>query len=358
MSRVPFPQILLVGVMGVLIGCSGSAPLSDSSRDAAPTHSLIYVIHGDGAYLYHEGGTAKQADEGALAEARLVAAHAPETEVFIFHLRSRQSLLGLFPRPDGTFYHYRDGTLVTRDSYRRAPSEGGLSREATLYREHRHPDVSSRTFLYYGHEIADGDGVGYHASYPNHSFGVDQLASGLDAFEGGTDPFELVVLSTCNNGTPGTVAALAPRTRYLLASPGNLHLSYIDSHPLHRVATAEGGVKDVAVQLAEWAYERLDDRTETAVTLSLYDTEALVPALEDLSASYEQARHQRRGAERGPQAGFVDCRTEMLPELADTTAGVQTWYRAPSFGRKSQKTSHSGWGCPRIEKTVDYVDQY
>lgn len=340
-------------MIGMLLGCSGGAPLSNPSVDAAPTHGLIYVIHGDGAYLYHEDGMAKQADLEVLEEARLVATHASDTEVFIFHLKSERSVLGLFPRPDGTFYHYRNGTLVTSDSYHREASGVGLSREATLYREHRHPEVSSRTFLYYGHELAESGGTEYHASYPDHPFGVDQLANGLDAFEGGTDPFELVVLSTCNNGTPETVAALAPMTRYLLASPGNLHLSHIDSHPLHRLGTAEGGVEEVAPQLAEWAYDRLGERTETAVTLSLYETEALTPALGDLRDSYERARRQRRTAGRPPQAGFVDCRAEMLPELADTTSGVETWYQPPSFGRKSEKTSHSGWGCPRIEKTTD-----
>lgn len=345
-----FTFCIVVGGAVALVGCGGTAPLSDPSSSGPPAHTLVYVIHGDGDYLYHENGTAKQADREALAEARLVAAHAPETEVFIFHQRSRQHLLGLIPRSGGTFYHYRDGTLLTEESYRREPSGSGLSREVALYREHRHPEASSsRTFLYYGHDIEEEGGTGYHASFPSHSFGLNELVDGLESFGAQTNPFDLVVLSTCNNGTPGTVAALAPLSRYVLASPGNLHLSHIDSHPLHGVASAKGGIDALAPQLADWAFERLDDRTETAVTLALYDTERLMPALEDLASSYAQSR-ARISKKNSPQADFVDCRDEMLPEMGPTPPGIQKWYQPPSFGRRSQKKTHSGWGCPRSER--------
>lgn len=340
----------------VLLGCSSTAPLSDPNADvpeAAPAHTLIYIIHGDGDYLYHENGAARRADREALAEARLVARHAPDTEVFIFHQRPRRSLLGLLPLPDGAFYHYRDGELVEDESYRRDPSGTGLSREAALYHEHRHPEVPARSLLYYGHHVEEGGGSRYHASYPEHVFGLDELVGGLEALGGGVEPFDLVVFSTCNNGTPGTVATLAPLTRYVLASPGNLHLSYIDSHPLHRAATVDGGLEMLAPQLAEWAYERLVVRTETAVTLVLYDTERLTPFLEQVEPVYEAARVRLPSGGPNPLPDFVDCREEALPELNVTTPGVQQWYRPPSFGRQSQQETHSGWGCPIVERLGD-----
>lgn len=353
MNRV-LPVLCLL--VGVLLGCSGGLPLSDSSSDTSPDHTLIYVIHGDGDYLYHENGIERQADQQALAEARLVAAHAPRTEVFIFHQRSSRDFLGLFSRPDGTFYHYRDGTLIARHTYRRSPGDTSFTEEAALYHDRRQAEGSNRTLLYYGHQVAEESRTGYHASYSKKSFGLDELVEGLEAFGGSENPFGLVVLSTCNNGTPGTVAALAPLTRYLLASPGNLHLSYIDSHPLHRVATAERGIEDVAPQLAEWAFNRLDERTETAVTLTLYDTEALGPGLDDLASSYERARAHHFADQEPLRVGFVDCRERLLPKVRFPASGVRTWYQAPSFGPQSQKDAHSGWGCPRPKEALSTAD--
>lgn len=336
----------------LLVGCSSTAPLSaeeDAAGDKArPAHTLIYVIHGDGGYLYHENGTARRADRKALKEAKLVAEHAPGAEVFIFHQRPERRFLGLFARSDGTFYHYRAGEQVEKKAYRRDPSGTGLSREAALYRERRHPEAASRALLYYGHEVEEEGGERYHGSHPVHAFGLSELVGGLKQFGAEEDPFDLLVLSTCNNGTPGTLHALASLARYVIAAPGDLHLSYIDSHPLHRLGQTEEGIERVAQHLARWAFERLSARTETAVTLALYDTERLQPFLARALPAYEATRARLPEERASGLVEYVDCRDEAMPGLQAEHAGVERWYRPPAFGAQSQKEVHSGWACPQL----------
>lgn len=334
-------MILALAIVAVS-GCGSAAPLAPGAAEESgpPGHALIYVIHGDGDYLYHQDGRAKRADIEALREARLVARNAPDAEVFIFHQGSRRSLFGLFPRTDGRFYHYRNGRLLQETGYRRDPA--GLQAEAALYDESRHAGVEGATLLYYGHDIPEENDARYHASYPRHPFGIDQFVHGLTLFGADSRPFELIVLSACNNGSPGMVAALAPYTRFVLASPGDLHLSYIDSHPLHRAGRTGVDSKQIARDLADWAFDRLSRRTQTAVTLTLFDTAALTPVLPETERAYANVRANLDDF----LPDFVDCRDGAMPDLAPEMEGVTRWFRPPAFGRQSQKEAHSGWGCP------------
>ena len=124
----------------------------------------MFVIHGDGSYLFHdESGKPHEADQVALERARASAEANPSAEVFIFHQRDRHGLTG----QNGTLELYRNGTLVLRKGYRR--DSGGMEAEIALYgdiaRLGQTADVQ-RLFLYFGHQIPELPQSGYHGSIP------------------------------------------------------------------------------------------------------------------------------------------------------------------------------------------------
>ena len=56
-------------------------------------YALVFVIHGDGSYLFHDdAGKPQEADQVALERARATAKANPEAEVFVFHQHDRRGL--------------------------------------------------------------------------------------------------------------------------------------------------------------------------------------------------------------------------------------------------------------------------
>jgi len=230
-ARQPFPrlsgQASCLAAALFLISCS-SLPTDrrgSSFTEAQvhpPLYSIIFAIHGDNNYLYHDTrGMAYRADEEVLSRAILVATRNPQAEVFIFHQRPRRHTLLFFPRHDGKLYYYRQGRLLAEESYWRGPNHIPFGPEADLYRQY-HAGMqppAENLFLYFGHEIPEYDGAGYDASYSDRTFTVHDLADGLKDITGNTTKLDLIVLSTCYNGTPYTVAALSPYARTIVASP-------------------------------------------------------------------------------------------------------------------------------------------
>lgn len=304
---------------------------------------IVVVVHGDASYLYHDGeGRAHQADAETLREAFAAARAMPAAEVFVFHQRPKDKLFGLFSRDDGTFYHFRGGTLLHQTTYDQNRSVP-LAVEAELLWDQRPVPLDSNALtaaLYYGHAIPEGARPGYHRSRPDVSFGIDGLARGLGRLAGPEESaFDAVVLSTCDGGTPHTLAALAPHVRYLLASPGDLHLSFVDADLLGAVdSTADPD--QWTRRLAGHAFDRLTARVTTAVTLATYDVDRVAPTARRMT---RKVRPDTSTAPAG--ARHVDCR-EMLSTRVDTT-GVRTWDRPARFGPQSNRVPHSGWGCTR-----------
>jgi hypothetical protein len=338
------PVLALLALVLVLGACrsAGPVPAPDAHRasSAAPLQQrLVIVVHGDADYLYHTpDGTAHRADAETLREAVAAARSMPRAEVFVVHQRPHGRLLGLFPRDDGTLYHFRRGRLVRRTTYdqrRRAP----LAAEAALLRDHRAPTPDSALFtaaLYYGHAVPERARPGYHRSRPDVPFGVADLARGLNRLRS-SGPFDAVVLSTCDGGTPHTIAALAPHARSVLAAPGDLHLSFIDASLL----PAAAGPTDPAAwtrRLAEDAFGRLTGRVTTAVTLATYDVDRTAPTARRL------ARRVRPDTSTAPAgARHVDCRRALGGPVDPT--GVRVWHRPARFGPQADRTTHSGWAC-------------
>lgn len=358
-----------------------AAPAASASR-----FQYIYLIHGDAGYAYHDtSGRRHLADTEAVSQARYVALHAPEAEVFIFHQVARRNRWFHAPY-DGLMYHYRNGSEVEKIAYRRDPLHGDFQAEADLLRGLAAPSLAgadpTKVFLYFGHEIPPREMKGYSRSLPDQDFSLAEFTRGLQRFAGpaglagssglpdpahardsaqaggpshsGAKPFSLIVISACNGGTPAVTQALAPFTPLLLASPGELHLSFLDTRPLAASLPASPGNRDVSryAQARAWgegiagtSFDRLKATTETAVTLSLYDM--------DQASAYLQAHEQAWipvGGEDGAVAGtvpvFRDCADKADFGPGGAEAGVTTYYRPPQFGWDKRKTTYSGWGCP------------
>lgn len=344
MNDHPILHLLWMGLVAIITaGCASVGPVESDGGTVAgtdPTYALIYVIHGDGDYLYHMDGKRKHADQEALTIAQKVGRSAAHAEVFIFHQRPSRRLFGLFRQPTNGFYHYRRGELVGKGRYVRDPSS--MSAEADIYMSRRNASVKGTSFLYYAHDIPEQPSTRYHTSYPRTSFSIDSFSASLARFRSGGDPFDLIVLSTCNNASPRIAAALSHHTKFLLASPGDLHLSHIDSHPMHLAGAEDVEIEGLAHRTAEWAFKRLVDRTRTNVSLTLFNMDALSAYLPDLTRTYAATRN---GSQVRTIEDFVDCRDVPGLDLPDDN-GLKRWYRPPSFGRESRKTDHSGWGCP------------
>jgi hypothetical protein len=312
---------------------------------------MVFIIHGDGDYLYHDTSSNEhKADEEALTGAKRVAKQNPHAEVFIFHQRPRRHFLFLFPLRDGEFYYYRNGRLIANELYWRDQEQSHLDPELELYRRFSADNQGEMVslFLYFGHEIPEFDGVGYDASYSDRTFTVHDFADGLKGLTGDSVRFGLMVLSTCFNGTPHVISALAPYAQYIIASPDNLHLSYFDLQPLERLdlSLQEGDVPAFAKRFALHAFDRLTENIQTAVTVAVYDVDRVWGYLNSVDSVYDHTLTILNGRTPG-SFEHCDCADIPVYVLPTINEGVDVFYRPPRFGRSKHKQNHSGWECWR-----------
>jgi hypothetical protein len=230
-----------------------------------------------------------------------------------------------------------------------------------LYRrfhaEGKHEQV--RVLLYCGHEIPEFGGAGYDASYPDRPFTVHDFAAGVQGFTRDDPRFTLMVLSTCFGGTPRTVAALGPFARYIVASPENLHLSYLDLRPLERLdlGFGDGDVAAFAGRFARQSFERLTADIQTAVSVGVYDVDRVMEYVNAVQPEYDRMLDRWKENPQGAMARLEHCDCGDLPAypLPTMHMGVDVLYRPARFGRLKDKVIHSGWECWR-ERGVRTVD--
>lgn len=311
-------------------------------------YSVIYLIHGDADYTFHTDNLPRQADEEVMKDALSFGRKAASGEVFIYHQKAQKGLTKFLNLRHRDFHYFRQGKLLASGKYKPESSSDIFSRETQIYKDYSavKPDNSRRkVLLYFGHEIPPQDGRGYHQSYPQANLNYRSFVQGMDGFST-TAVFDLIVLSTCNNGTPLMADLLKNRTRYLLASPQNLHLSHIDSEPLSLLENREKPLRQVAEIIAESTYRRLTESIQTAVTLSLYDMSTVKHYIPQLSAEYSSYLHGRRFRVGDDN---IDCASLPFFKRTGDTAGVQRWYRSARFGQDKGKSSHSGWGCQQLQ---------
>jgi hypothetical protein len=341
----------------LLVSCSTAPPVQREAQHyendmLAIKHSIVFVIHGDGDYLYHDvSGNGYEANEETLVGAIKVAQQNPSAEVFIFHQRPKQHFLLFFPLRDGEFYYYRNGRLIANESYWRDQEQSNLDPEVELYRRFRAANQSNSVnmILYYGHEIPEFGGTGYDASYPNRTFTVHEFASGLKNFTRDSKKFDLMVLATCFSGTPYTIGTLGSFARYIIASPDNLHLSYFDLHSLERLdlSLRDEDVSAFAKRFGHQAFERLTSSIQTTVSVAVYDVDRVQEYLDSVQSVYDQTLSTLRGNTQDHNARIEHCDCADLPAymLPTMNDGVDIFYQSARFGRSKHKQNHSGWEC-------------
>ncbi|MEO7425286.1 MAG: hypothetical protein ABI036_08870 [Fibrobacteria bacterium] len=313
---------------------------------------FIYVIHGDAGYSYYgRDGKRRQADEEAVAQAKTVAREAGDAQVFLFHQRPHR-FLGMVPADDGLMRLYRNGKLAGSEKYARSGTRDAMQAEGELYRKYASP-ARHRIFLYFGHEIpADSAPASrpYSRSKPRLAFNLASFTEAVHGFGPGlrpdAKPFDLLVLSTCHGGTAAVTSALAPYADFLLASPGDLHLTYLDSRASVRLVrerplSADANVESWGKTLASDSFAQLCENTATSVTVALYET--------DKAAAYLQAHRDAwagaPGAAGASGDAYRDCAAIPGFGPGGLEAGVTLLYRAPLFGADKGKTFQSGWEC-------------
>lgn len=321
-------------------------------------YRLIYYVHGDGSYLFHDNdGNEVMADDRMVQQAISVALALTHSEVFIFHQKPKKHFLFFFPRKDGEFFYYRNGKLIANESYNSNPSLRNLEIESVFFHEYASyiPEFAGNTidnfFLYYGHEIPESDGRGYNMSYPEKPFSIENLSNALALMintpQMQSKKFDMVLLSTCYNGTPGVISRLAHYTHYVIASPEYLHLSYISSSFFKTLAFA--GITDMhsfLKNLASEAFYDLKSNTQTMITVSLYDVEKLTPFLKSFTGGIA-GNIKAEGKDYSDYTGCIDCAQNKTFDLTEATDGIDLFYNPPQFGKYKNKLSHSGWGCPK-----------
>jgi len=317
-----------------------------------PGYIIVCIIHGDGGYLFHDpDGNAYRADERALAGVKKAAERNSQAEVFIFHEKPRRHFMLIFRRRDGEFYYYRNGQLLARESYWRDQGQSRFEPEIELYHRFRTEERPRpiRSFLYFGHEIPEVGGTGYDASYRDRTFTIDDLVDGLKGITRDSTKFDLIVLSTCFNGTPHTISALAPYARYIIASPGNLHLSYFDLQPFEAldVRLREEDMSAFAKEIARQAFNRLTEDIQTEITVAVYDVDRVQEFLNSVDSIYDQAlttlkEKAQKSIER------CDCAEDPAYVRPAMSEGIDLFYRPARFGRSKHKQSHSGWECFKL----------
>ncbi len=319
----------------------------DTTTVLPPRYSIVFVIHGDGDYLYHDrNGNEFQADEKTLDDAVSIAQQNPHAEVFIFHEKPKAHFLLVFPLPDGEFYYYRNGNLLAKESYWR--DNGDFQSEAGLYHAWRGEaagDIVS-LFLYFGHEIPEFDGKGYDASYPNRKFTIHDLAAALGHMRRDSTMFDGLVLSTCFNGTPYSVAALTPYARFIIGSPDNLHLSYFDIASLNMLipGLTKDGMENFSKSFAQHAFDRLTNDIQTAITVAVYDVRRVQGFLTSIKKSYDETLESFKN-DPNILPEHCDCADDSIYAFPNMSEGVHILYRPARFGRLKSKQHHSGWEC-------------
>ncbi|TVQ65750.1 MAG: hypothetical protein EA363_13625 [Balneolaceae bacterium] len=358
-STILIGTALFVGA--VLSGCSHTSelPREDVLDETADVdYSVIYYIHADSDYLYHDNsGRPVLGNRRVLDKARNVAENAESGEVFIFYQRPERRILGLFPRRSSRFYHYVKGELASRVNYRHSDSsEEFLTTEARLHNRYgtrSGKENQRKFFLFYGHEIPDDGGKNYHRTKPDIAVNTGSFSTGVQRFlMRDEQQYDLIVLSTCNNGTPVMADRLISFSNVLLASPQNLHLSHIDSESLDLLESEPGiSAVQLARSMADQTYKRLASEIQTTITLTVYDFEVVRNFNDELHAfamAYDSLGSRHSFSEN------IDCK--QVPFFDDDTfsKGIKTWYRPARFGRQSHTDGHSGWGCkPLMENGRD-----
>mgnify|MGYP003636393687 FL=1 len=152
------------------------------------------------------------------------------------------------------------------------------------------------------------------------------------------------MVSTCNNGNPKFVHALSDKTDFLIASPQNLHLSYLTSDKINLLEEdPEINTETLANSIAQHSFTQLSSNLQTMITVGVYDLSLIRNYSAPLAAKYSVYLEEISAKPRFTDN--IDCAN--IPSLRSVLKnhGVHLFYKPPAFGRKANQKTHSGWGC-------------
>lgn len=304
-----------------------------------PEYSIIYIVHGDANYLYHKDGASFQADEEVLKESFSVAAGAKTGEVFIFHQKPERKAFFFFPKKDRVLYHFINGQLISKSKY--SPFDGGLSKELSLFKSKTSASSKSTYLAYFGHEIPLKSGLGYHRTSKDKIFVVPVFISGLKKLN---RTFDLITLSVCNGGNPYLIDELSSLSKAVVTSPQNLHLSHLDTFSFNLLETNRSiSAVELADSIAKKSFEELTSFVETEITIATYSMTEVKKYSSSFSHLYKE--EISKSSKKELEGDNWDCENIQNYDSIFRTGGVRSYYKSSSFGRNSNKKTHSGWGC-------------
>jgi len=331
-------KVLSFILLFVLAACS---TVDKTTREPIPEadYTLVFMVHGDANYTYHENGERYRADERMIDEAIARGKASTNGEVFIFHQKPEGKRFFVVPKKDRVWYHFRGGELTGKGAY--SPKGGGFEAEAEIYKSMA-SEQGRKMFLYFGHEIPSQASFTYHNSQPKQRFNTRIFTEDITLFE---DKFDLVVLSTCNNGNPLMASGLTGKSRYLVASPRDLHLSYMDTRALQeleeRPSITTGTLAD---SLAKDSFKRLSEQLQTLVTVGIYDLDVIdtyIHTWADTYSTYLEKLDQESLFRDNTECNKLDIFTDKSIPVS----GTSLYFEAPAFGREAGRSTHSVWGC-------------
>jgi hypothetical protein len=329
------PNRLLAGA--ALVFLAACAPVSRRSSPLVtevPVHSttpvtsrIVFVIHGDADYVWHDtSGTQHTADVEILGQALEIAHRDTTAEVFVFHQKSR-----------GRFVHYRAGRLQSQKGYAR--TRLSFEAEARVLREQGgDSSLVPLILIYFGHEIPVVRQGGYNASHAGTPFSAADFKTGMTRLS--DRRFDLVVVSACYGGNPVLMGEVAARARFAVASPATLHLSSLNLGALGDPKPAGFAIEVLADSIAAQSFRSLKARTQTEITVGVYDLEKSEAFLVSPVAA----------AQADQDSGvWMDCARDPAFRTSEgaaaAEAGTKLYYRPPRFGPRKNTATRSAWQC-------------
>lgn len=275
--------------------------------------SLIFVIHGDESYLFHDyrGCLGKEdqayhADEVAWKKTNFIAKNCKNCEVLIV----RQNGYGQnLPSLQASFF--RNGKRIAREKSQMGlwhSKSGPFGFASRIYTRHSQASLNTNTaFIYYGHEIpADNDprGKKYNHSFKevglsNRSFSEKNFIYGLELLSK-KKKFDLVLLPiTCKAGNQTLLKKMIPFTDRVIASPERINLSGMITSSL--LSWPKPDHQNWIKRFLADSFRRLSACTTKMVTVGDYDLSQEEPRINEIH------------------------------------------FKAPKFGRYKKLESHPGW---------------
>ena len=275
----------------------------------------------------------------------------PNAEVIIFHQIARRHALLLFPRHDGRAYYYRHGRLLAQTSHWRDQGKARFDSEVRLYEQftalQSRPPVRVALLLW---SRAPRDRRGGLRRIVARAV----VSSSTTWRKGESDRRGSPGRSTCScsprasGSTPHTIGALAPYTRYVIASPDNLHLSYFDLEPRETALVPDRMTKVLPtsrIGFARNAFTKLAADLQTTVSVVVYDAKDVADFVE---AALRRLRPhlEGRGRHVARSRGALRLRRRLHGRAARDEQGTHgALPRAQLRTHEGTKQAHSGWGA-------------